>query len=156
MSSSFKIRIWWLQSTDILLEKKCRIKVLWLILDMENIVKGANSDVFPLQVEKEEKKLVQQPERLSVELQYLKKIPCFRCGKTLTEWERNLYDHQTRCLNCVSSSNNPNKWYLTLQSFQFEGRGSLQDDFTQISLNYSKYELISLNHFYSNFEIYQT
>ena len=45
---------------------------------MENIVKGANSHVSPHQVEKEEKKLVQQPERLSADLQDLKKIPCFR------------------------------------------------------------------------------
>ena len=45
---------------------------------MENIVKGANSHVSPRQVEKEEKKLVQQPERLSADLQDLKKIPCFR------------------------------------------------------------------------------
>ena len=96
---------------------------------MENIVKGANSSVFPRQVEKEEKKLVQQPERLSAELQDLKKIPCFRCEITLTEGERNLYNHQTRCLNYVSSSNNPNKRYLTLQSFQFEARSSLKDDF---------------------------
>ena len=96
---------------------------------MENIVKGANSNASPRQVEKEEKKLIQQPEQLSAELQDVKKIPCFRCGKTLTEGEKNLYDHQTRCLNYVTSSNNPNKRYLTLQSFQFEARSSLKDDF---------------------------
>ena len=46
------------ESTDIFLDKKCKIKVHWLILDMENIVKGINSNVSPpRQVEKEEKKL---------------------------------------------------------------------------------------------------
>ena len=118
-----------MQSIDILLDKKFKIKVLRLILDMENIVKGANSNVSPHQVEKEEKKVVQQPERLSAELQDSKKIPCFRCGETLTEGEKTLYDHQTRCLNYVTSSNNPNKRYLTLQAFQFEARSSLKDDF---------------------------
>ena len=86
-----------MQSIDILLDKKFKIKVLRLILDMENIVKGANSYVSPHQVEKEEKKLVQQPERLCFEWQDSKKIPCFRCGETLTEGEKNLDDHQTRC-----------------------------------------------------------
>ena len=118
-----------MQSIDILLDKKFKIKVLRLILDMENIVKGANSNVPPHQVEKEEKKVAQQPERSSAELQDTKKIPCFRCGETLTEGEKTLYDHQTRCLNYVTSSNNPNKRYLTLQAFEFEARSSLKDDF---------------------------
>ena len=118
-----------MQSIDILLDKKFKIKVLRLILDMENIVKGANSNVSQHQIEKEEKKLVQQPERLSAELQDSKKIPCFRCGETLTEGEKNLYDHQTSCLNYVRSSNNPSKRYMTLQSFQVEARSSLKDDF---------------------------
>jgi len=95
---------------------------------MENIVKGANSDVS-LRLRQGEKKLVQQPEGFSAELQDSKKIPCFRCGKTLSEGEKTLYDHQTRCLNYVTSSNNPNKRYLTLQAFQFEARSSLKDDF---------------------------
>ena len=118
-----------MQSIDILLDKKFKIKVLRLILDMDNIVKDANSNISPHQVKKEEKKLLQKPEQLSVELQDSKKIPCFRCSKTLTEGEKTLYDHQTRCLNYVTSSNNPNKRYLTLQSFQFEARRSLKDDF---------------------------
>ena len=41
-----------MQSIDILLDKKFKIKVLRLILDMENIVKGENSNVSLHQVEK--------------------------------------------------------------------------------------------------------
>ena len=67
-------------------------------LDM-NIVKKANSDVSPRQVETEDQKSVTQPERLSAALQDLKKIPCFKCGETLTGGEKNLYDYQTSCLN---------------------------------------------------------
>ena len=99
--------------------------MLRLTLDIENIVKGANSNISPHQVDKEEKKLVQQPERLSAELQDSKKISCFRCEETLTG-EKNLYDHQTSCLNYVRSSNNPSKRYLTLQSFKFKASSSLK------------------------------
>ena len=99
------------------------------MLYLENIVKRANSNVSPRQVKREEGKLVQQPERLSAKLQDSEKIPCFRCGKTLTEGEKNLYDHQTRCLIYVTSSKNPNNRYLMLQSFQFEARTSLKDEF---------------------------
>ena len=95
---------------------------------MENIVKGANSKISPCQLEKEETKLVQQPEQLSAELQDSKKMSCFRCGETLNG-EKNMYDHQTNCLNYVRSSNNPSKRYLTLQLFQFEAMSSLKDDF---------------------------
>ena len=63
---------------------------------MENILQGANSNVSLHQVEKEEKKLLQQPERLSVKLQDSKKIPCLRRREILTEGEKTLYDHQTR------------------------------------------------------------
>ena len=96
---------------------------------MENIVKRANSDVSPQQVETEDKKLVELPELLSAELQDLKKMPCFRYRETLTGGEKNFYDHQTSCLNYVRSSNNPSKRYMTLESFQFKARSSLKDDF---------------------------
>ena len=75
---------------------------------MENIVKRANSNVSPRQVEMEENELVQQPELWSAELQNSKKMPCFRCVETLSG-EKNWYDRQTSCVNYVRSSNNPNK-----------------------------------------------
>ena len=93
---------------------------------MEN--KGVNNNVSPRQVKRDEKKLIQQPKQLTAELQDLNKLTCYRCGETFDE-EKKLYDHQTGCLNYVVSCSNPEKRYLTLQSFQFEARSSLKEDF---------------------------
>ena len=87
-----------------------------------------HSEIDCIDEQKEEKKIVQQPKRLSTELQDSKKMLCFSCGKTFTA-EKNINDHQTSCLNYVKSSNNPSKRYLTLQSFEFEARNSLKEDF---------------------------